>query len=438
MAKDIQIYLNNFFEKYGFSDAKIGVALSGGRDSVALAHALKKGGYDVVAINVEHGIRGDRSVADSDFVKSFCKEQNIDVYFESVDAPAFAKQNGYTLEQAARILRYGVFQNALDNGICDVVALAHHQDDQAETVLMRIIRGTGVGGLCGMRAVRGSFIRPLLDCPREDINEYCTLNSLCYVEDETNACTDYTRNYLRSQLAEMKERFPAICNNFARLSQNAAEEEDFVESLVPDVCKKGNEVCVELDSVKSEFLAKRLIFKAIRALEVTQDIESRHYPLIFALNDAQNGKKIQLTHGISVHKDGKSLVFSKDETVANECPEEHFTEGVFDDFGAVAQRVSYEQYDAEKGNGALFIDFDKLPDGAVLRHRKEGDFICKFGGGTKSLGDFLTDRKIALRKRDSLAVVAFGNEVFAVFGVEISSKVAVDENSVTILKLTIK
>ena len=437
MAKDIQIYLNNFFEKYGFFDAKIGVALSGGRDSVALAYALKTGGYNVVAINVEHGIRGDKSVADSDFVKSFCKTHDIDLYFESVDAPAFAKQNGYTLEQSARILRYGVFQNALDKGVCDVVAIAHHQDDQAETVLMRIIRGTGVGGLCGMRAVRGKFIRPLLECPREDINEYCALNSLCYVEDETNACTDYTRNYLRSQLAQMKVRFPSICNNFSRLSQNAAEEEGFVESLVPDVCAVGNEVCVNLDSVQSEFLAKRLISKAIGVLGVTQDIENRHFPLIFALNNAQNGKKIQLTHGICVHKDGNSLVFSKDETV-NEHSEYAFSEGVYDDFHAVAQRVSYEQYEAEKGNGALFIDFEKLPEGAVLRHRKDGDFICKFGGGTKNLGDFLTDRKIALRKRDSLAVVAFGNEVFAVFGVEISSKVAVDKNSAVILKLTIK
>ena len=104
MANDIQIYLNNFFDEYGFSDKKIGVALSGGRDSVALAYALKKGGYDVVAINVEHGIRGENSLKDSAFVRDFCQKYDIVLYQERVDSLSFARDNGYTVEQSARIL----------------------------------------------------------------------------------------------------------------------------------------------------------------------------------------------------------------------------------------------------------------------------------------------------------------------------------------------
>lgn len=437
MAKDIQIYLNNFFDKYGFSDKKIGVALSGGRDSVALAYALKKGGYNVVAINVEHGIRGESSVCDSAFVCEFCKTYNIPLYQKSVDAPAFSSQNGYTIEQGARILRYGVFEEAIESGVCDMVALAHHQDDQAETVLMRIVRGTGVNGLCGMRAVRGKYIRPLLDCPRAEIDEYCKQNALPYVDDETNFCTDYTRNYLRSELAEMKKRFPSICKNFARLSQNAAEEEDFVERFIPPIEVKDGEAYINIADMSDEFLAKRLVYKAIVALGVSQDIESRHYPLVIALKDGQNGKRIYLTHGVCVHKDGEKLVFSKCESVQN-TDEIAFSCGDFEGMGVCVSPSCQEEYKAQKGGDILFIDGDKVPQGAVLRHRKDGDYIEKFGGGTKNLGDFLTDKKVPLRKRDTLVVLAHGDEIFAIFGVEISKKVAIDDNTQNVLKLTTK
>lgn len=437
MAKDIQIYLNNFFDEYGFSDKKIGVALSGGRDSVALAYALKKGGYDVVAINVEHGIRGENSLKDSAFVRDFCVLYDIPLYQESVDSLSFASDNGYTVEQAARILRYKVFENAIQEGVCDVVALAHHRDDQAETIFMRIIRGTGVNGLCGMRAVRGSYIRPLLECPREDIDEYVAQNGIKYVDDETNFCTDYTRNYLRAELSELKKRFPSVCRNFARLSQNAAEEEDFVNSFIPDVEVVGGEVRLNICDLKDEFVAKRLIVKAVNELGVTQDIESRHFPIVLALADAQNGKMIELTHGICVHKDGNSLVFTKNESLS-EKSQTVFEVREFDDFGVAAQRSNREEYGQQKGKGALFIDGDKVPQNAVLRYRKEGDFIEKFGGGTKSLGDFLTDRKVPLRKRDTLALLALGDEVLAIFGVEISKKVAIDNDTKNILKLTTK
>lgn len=437
MAKDIQIYLNNFFEKYGFSDRKIGVALSGGRDSVALAYALKKGDYDVVAINVEHGIRGQNSLKDSAFVRDFCTFYDIPLYQESVDSLSFASDNGYTVEQAARILRYKVFEKAIENGVCDIIALAHHRDDQAETVLMRIIRGTGINGLCGMRAVRGNYVRPLLDCPREEIDEYCKENDLKYVDDETNFRTDYTRNYIRAELAEMKKRFPAVIKNFARLSKNAKEEEAFVEARVPDVIEKNSEVAIAIADLDDEFIAKRLILKAANTLGVTQDIESRHFSLVLALKEAQNGKKIELTHGICVHKDGDFLVFSL-QKCNKDCVVISFGEGVFDGFGIEITSASFREYQIEKGKGALFIDGDKVPRDAVLRYRKEGDYIEKFGGGTKSLGDFLTDKKVPLRKRDEIALIACGNEILAVFGVEISKNVAIDEDSKNILKLTTK
>ena len=132
---------------------KICVALSGGRDSVALLDILREAGYDVSAVNVEHGIRGEESVSDSRFVSELCASMDVPLFAYSVDAPSFSAQNGYTLEQGARILRYGIFDELLNEKKCDYIALAHHLDDQVETVLMRILRGTGIKGLTGMRAV---------------------------------------------------------------------------------------------------------------------------------------------------------------------------------------------------------------------------------------------------------------------------------------------
>ena len=162
-----------------------------------------------------------------------------------------------------------------------------------------------------------------------------------------------------------------------------------------------------------------------------------YFPLVLALKGAQNGKMIELTHGICVHKDLDALVFTKDENLVK-TSQTQFEVHDFDNFGASVQRSDREEYEAQKGKGALFVDGDKIGPNAVLRYRKDGDFIEKFGGGRKSLGDFLTDKKIPLRKRDTLVLLASGDEVLAVFGVEISKKVAIDDNTKNILKLTKK
>lgn len=440
MAVDIQIYLNNFFDRHDFANCKIGVALSGGRDSVALAYALKKGGYNIVAINVEHGIRGQNSIDDSAFVADFCKKYDIELHSFSVDVPSYCDERGLTIEQGARECRYAIFEKAVKNGICDCIALAHHQDDQAETVLMRILRGTGVAGIVGMREVRDIYIRPLLNCSRDEIDEYIRQNELEYVDDESNFEIDYTRNFIRAELNAIKQRFPKVCQSIARLAQNAEEEENFVNSLIKNPIVDGSETKVMLSDIADTFEGKRLVKKAIEALGVTQDIEMRHYPLIFELAKAQNGKKIHLTHGVCVHKEDDCLVFDKDADIKDMAQdyEYDFALGDFGDFDIV--KSAYDEFANYTGkNDVLFVDGSKLFDGnVVIRHRQSGDYIQKFGGGTKSVGDFLTDKKVPLRKRENLWVVARENEVLVIVGVEISKSVAVSDKSECILKIIAK
>ena len=440
MANVIQIDLNKILAGTPYEKERVvGVALSGGRDSIALCHALKEAGENIIAINVDHGIRGEASERDSAFVQKFCEKEGIPLYFEKVDALGFAKECGYTVEQAARILRYAVFDRAVSDGRCDIVALAHHADDQAETILMHVLRGTGIKGLVGMQKYSQRLVRPFLDYTREDIDAYVKEHGLEYVEDETNEDETYTRNFLRAELKRLKERYPDLDNSFARLSRIALETEEFIESILPKIEVKDDEVFVKAENSENPFILKRLVLKAAGALCVSQDIEEKHLSAVVELAKNENGKSVDLTHGLVAVKEADGIVIAKRKESKKSDVATLFGIGDFKDFGIVIEEAGkIPSADELKRREALYCDWDKIPQAALIRRRRDGDFIEKFGGGTKSLGDFLTDKKVPARKRDELIVVALGSEVLIVFGVEISAKVKIDETTKNVLKLTVK
>ena len=408
-------------------NSKIALALSGGRDSMALAYALKAQGTPFFAINFEHGIRGDKSVKDSQFVRAWCEKNGVECLSITLDTPTYAKEKGLTIEQGARELRYFHFDKLLQEGKCDYIALAHHNDDQVETILMRLFRGTGVRGLKGMSEVSGKYVRPLINYTREDIDKYVNENNIPFVEDETNKDEGYTRNYIRSQLKGLKKRFPTIGESIARISRSATEIDEYLLAQIGDIEMVDGECTMDISEFDTPATAKRKILAIFEKLGVRQDVEERHYPLIFDLASAENGKKIDLPHGIVAHKDGKKVVFSTLTTPDDmeEIPFEGKTiEGV----------ITVTPVDKFEKGDDLVIDLNKVPKQAVLRHPREKDKIRKFGGGSKSLGDFLTDKKVPLRKRKDLIVLASApsgyknsNEILFVLGVEISADLKVDE-----------
>lgn len=145
---------------------------------------------------------------------------------------------------------------------------------------MRILRGTGVKGLQGMKEVSGEYIRPLLSCSRADIDEYVKENQLAYVDDETNCCTDYTRNFLRRELENLKERFPSLLDSVARLTRNASETEEYIESLMRPLSLEKGEVRIAIADLKEPVLAKEYIVQGATLLGEGQDVEVRHFPLV--------------------------------------------------------------------------------------------------------------------------------------------------------------
>ena len=208
---------------------RIAVALSGGEDSAALFHALvaleDELGIEVLALNVEHGIRGEASLADSAFVEKMCDNMRKRALFYSVDAPAYAREHGMSVETAARELRYQCYFKAIEDGLCDKVATAHHAGDNVESVLLNIFRGCGIGGLKGIpeSSYGGKIIRPMLSVTKDEIREYTAKYGLSYVTDESNYDDGYSRNFLRNRVIPLiKERFPDFEVSVGRLSDIAA------------------------------------------------------------------------------------------------------------------------------------------------------------------------------------------------------------------------
>ena len=421
----------------------IGVGFSGGSDSVVLLHCLnvlsKKIGFKIVAIHINHGIRGQEAERDQAFAEEFCKKYGIEIIVKRVDAINFSKQNKFTLEQGARILRYSTFEEVAKSRNINKIALAHHALDQAETILMHIGRGSGLRGLVGMRFSSGIYIRPLLDISKAQIMDYINKNNLQFVEDSTNNCTDYARNFVRHKVIEdLKSVYPSAVENIVKLSKRVQEELDCVDGFVDDewfrmqqngVVLKGEAFC------NKTFLINQAIFKALDLLNAVVDVEEKHLVSVRELFKRQVGKSINLPNGVVVVKTYDGLLFSKITDVDYSQETELFGVGNIKFLGRHIHCEVVQQSDVNFKPKELYLDYGKLPSRLIWRTPKEGDFIVKFGGQTRKLKQYLTDKKIGAIDRKSLPCLMSGAECFAIFGVEISDKVKLDENTIEVLKI---
>ena len=415
----------------------VAVALSGGSDSMALLHYMKSNAekfpFTLIALNVEHGIRGQDSKLDTAFVKDFCDKANIPVLLYEVDCVKKAEKEGLSLEQSARILRYECFYNAIESGKCDLVATAHHADDNTESVLFNLFRGTGMKGVSGIKQnFENKIIRPFLSIDKYEIEQYVKANNIPFVTDQTNFCDDYTRNFLRlNVIPKIKEVFPEANKSIRRFCEIAIDEDEFLDELA-----KSN-LSIEKDAIKiplplHKALLSRAVIIALKELGLPKDWEKIHVDGIKELSLLNNGSKFSLPKGITAIKEYDAIVLYKEHLT--DCGPKEFKigESAFGDKILIAKVVDKNSVNLKDG---FYLDFDKIPSTAVIRTKQEGDLFTKFGGGTKSLGDYFTDKKIPLRNRASIPLLANGNEILYIFDVAISDNVKVDDTTSTIIKL---
>ena len=417
------------------SGETIAVALSGGSDSMALLNYLlsvkERYGINVIALNVEHGIRGEESIADSEFVANYCEKKSIPLLTYSVDCPEYSKKHKLTSEEGARVLRYRCFNDAVINKKCDKVATAHHLSDNAESLLMNFFRGTGLKGLTGIEPMAGCVIRPFLSVSKKEIEEYIQKNEIPYRTDSTNFNTEYTRNYIRAVVIPAIEKvFPEAQKSISRTAEILRYDERFLSALAKErvVFKKESAfIAVPFDYS----LFSRATVNVLKYLGIKKDWTKKHIDDAFALSGAKVGCKVSLIGGITAIREYDGVAFYKN--FKKNLEEFVFSDGNFFLFDKVYDIITVTQaVDLKDG---LYIDADKVPSDAVIRTRRTGDRFTKFGGGTKSLGDYFTDIKLPQRLRDKIPLLATGNDILVIFGVAVSDTVKVDENTRNIKKI---
>ena len=427
---------------------RVAVAFSGGSDSTVLLHALntlrKKGGFSLCALHVEHGIRGAESVADAAFAENLCRDLEIPFRLERVDVPSYCREHRVGLEEGARELRREAFARAVSDGFCDKIATAHHLEDNAESILLHILRGSGMRGVCGMREAEGWLLRPLLGVSKDALLAYAAACGLTFRFDSTNADPAYSRNFLRLNiLPKLRERFPGAERALCRLAENLSEENQLLDELARELlCPEEETLRVRVDSRGPLF--KRAVLLALREENLAADVGAAHLDALCRLADqGQNGDSLNLPNGVTARLEYGYL--SLERTPARPCvrefplkPEIRLTEAITLTLEEIPCPSDPALLREMAGDGTLYLDRDKLAPDTVIRFARAGDVFQKLGGGSKKLCDHFTDRKIPVRKRKDIPLLADGNRILAVIPYEISERVKADSGSRTLLRLTLR
>ncbi len=436
------------------SGDRILAAVSGGADSVCMLHILNRlkstMGFELFCAHLNHGLRGEAADNDEKFVTELCRELGVKFFAKKVNVDELAKTEKLTVEEAGRKARYDFFAELSRKHKLNKIATAHNQNDNAETVLMRIIRGTGIDGLSGIPHTReDGVIRPVLDISRSEIEEYCKKNNLEFCTDATNADNDYTRNKIRNQLIPYIEREfnPAFCDALSRLAETATEDSEFLDGYTkrlyarlanPMPSKKP--VALHIDSLK--LLEKSVAVRIVRlaAAEAVKDIKlsKTHIEDIFRLLDKETGSSIDLPQGLNAGISYGWLTFTAEQaSVESDNDEEFFTavavgESVFVE--SIGKEISFTEADAKEYKCAvneIMADLDRIGTQPLfLRSRRNGDRIAWFPDGrTKKIKNVFIDEKIPKVDRDKIPLLCTGNEVVAIVGSRVSEKYKVTKDT---------
>ncbi len=403
-------------------ESNFAAGISGGADSMCLLFLILKSGKKdkVTVLNVSHGIRKN-SCQDQQFVQDFCKKNGIKFLGFKIDVPTEAKKNKNSIETQARLMRQQIFYDyCRDNNV--PILLAHNKDDNVESILMHIFRGCGINGLVGMGNKDGHIIRPLLGRKKSEICQYLKQNNVPYVEDETNTDISYRRNHIRALIPEIEKSFPSVKKAVISLSDLAKKHKAFLDSQLNQDYFIWDKSALLLDKKALDtLLASEYVLRALEKIGIRTDFEQKHINLILELANLENGKSLDLPHGLRVYNEYSYLAFEFFSPISAE--EKPFVLGL-NQIGDA--NIFASVTDMGPTLGKIIVDGDKL-SGARVRFRKAGDVFTPIGGGSKKLKEYLNEQKIPLRKRDRLPLITLGKEVLVVGAVQLSEKVKITE-----------
>ena len=433
------------------SDERYLVALSGGADSVCLLLILKQLGYFVEAIHCNFHLRGEESDRDELFCQNLCAEKQIPLHLVHFDTREYAQLHKVSIEMAARQLRYHHFASLCHDLVFDGVCVAHHQDDVAETVLMNLIRGTGIKGLSGIKpkiqqrlrvgAKAGipiplTVIRPLLCVTRDEIEHFLKEIGQDYVTDSTNLVPDVLRNKIRLQvLPLLDETAPSASRNIVETAENVAFAEEFLDQSVSGMLEElKGEGSIPVSKIKSEYLLFRILSDyGFTSVQIKQ---------IYAHLDAPTGTEFRSESHILVFDRGRLLIEEVEKNPFHEMriPEEGTY--ILDETAKlrIERMPKPEGFEIPRSSDVIAVDADRLQLPLTVRLPKEGDRFTPFGmQGSKLVSDFLTDQKLSLlEKRRQLIIHDSTGRILWIVGLRPDNHFRITDSTRTILRLTIE
>jgi len=391
--------------------SRILLAISGGKDSVLMLHLFKALGTDIGVAHCNFNLRADEAQRDEHFVKMLAQSLNLPFYVTHFDTKKYAEEHKISTQMAARDLRYNWFEEIRVKHVYDFIALAHHQNDAVETVLINLVRGTGIGGMHGILPKRAKLIRPLLFLNRAQINHIVETDNLEFVEDSSNLSSNYTRNKLRLEvIPQLKLINPNLESTFDKNIKRFAEIELFlkaqIEKLSNEIISIENDVSyISLEKIKALNPQKLLLFELLKPYNFIENVIEE----IINSVDKQSGVKFySFSHQATI--DRKNLIISQIKPESQQHKLIHVKDLNFN-FGNHHFRIHFANNLAiEISRNKIFVDESALEFPLIIRNWQNGDKFIPLGmKGFKKISDYFIDEKVPLHLKSTIPILVNGN-----------------------------
>ncbi len=433
------------------------VGLSGGPDSICLTHVLSRLKallrIELIPVYVNHGLRPEEIPSEIELCRNFVKGLGYELIVRDIDVHGYIKATGLNKQEAARRLRYEALQQVLQEKKAQAIALGHNADDQAETIIMRILRGTGPQGLQGIPPLRENIIRPLIEIERKEIEDYIFKEGLPFVIDSSNLRTEYLRNWVRLRVMPLlREKNPSITKTLTRMALIFQEEERLYEmevtkALMRSISRKTDST-IELFLKPLEAMDRRLLRRLIRkAIDETFKLRSLDFihveDIVELIKRGLSGDRVYLKKDIRAIKGYSTFIITTE-------PPIQLREYLLSVPGSVvikekgirliAELSEERPEEAGDGRSRIVIDMDKLSgDKLIVRSRRTGDYFYPYGfGRKKKLQDFFVDLKIPRDERDSVPVVEDSGRIVWIAGYRMDDRFKITEDTKRFLILRIE
>lgn len=447
------------------------VGFSGGADSTFLLRALfelRKSGefppFTLSALHVNHCLRGEESLEDQEFARNVCRELGIEFYLYSYPVRDLAAADGISLEEEGRLVRQKAFRDCIAGHGVNRIALAHHANDQAETLLFRMARGTSLAGMGGIRPVNGNLIRPLLQLEKKEIEEALREQAYKWRTDSTNYSAEYARNAIRLEVIPCLEEHAnsAAVRHMTDLAEDMALADDFLKETAAE--KSGDYIESEEENrmvflsdrmeEEAEIIQNYLILQALSlAAGRRKDLGREEISRIRDLLKGPSGRKADLPYGMEavrrpegillrsrreapkiISEEGGQAVFIREEDLQKGSVEVFFQGEMYRFTLISADEV--DPWNIPRNDFTKWLDYDKIGPNLCLRHRMPGDFLqVSADGGRQKLKQLLIDRKVPKEERDTLAVLSSGSSVCWAVGLRISESCRITEETRRVLRV---